>query len=69
MENWVPVFTSHDLQEASLMMLWLKEAGLDVFLMNKKDSIYPTFGDIQLLVHPNAQEQALHLIEQYGASG
>ena len=69
MENWVPVFSSYDLQEATIMMLWLKDLGIEVFLLNRKDSVYPTFGEVQLLVHPDAHEQTMNLIQQHGASG
>lgn len=62
------VFSSDNLQETNILMLWLKSFGIEVFLFNHKDSVYPTFGEIHLLVHPDQQELALELIQKHGSA-
>lgn len=66
MNNWVKVFSSSDLQEASLMKLFLQNYGIDVFLNDRKDSVYPTFGEVELSVAPEDVERTLQLIEHHG---
>jgi hypothetical protein len=51
-----------------MLMVWLKSFGIEVFLFNQKDSVYPTFGEIHLLVHPDQKERALELIQNHGYS-
>jgi hypothetical protein len=68
LENWVQIFSSDNFQESTMLMVWLKSFGIEVFLFNQKDSVYPTFGEIHLLVHPDQKERALELIQNHGYS-
>lgn len=68
MDNWVQVFSSTDLQEASIMKLLIQNNGIEVFLIDRKDSVYPTFGEIELRVSPKDYERTLQLIEEHGST-
>ena len=68
MEDWLVVYSSNNLQEATLLKFWLQNNGIETFLIDRQDSVYPNLGEIELRVHPDYFEQTLSLIEQHGNS-
>jgi len=50
MNQWQKVFSTRVYQEAAIIKGMLEENQIPVQLLNKQDSSYPMFGDIQLFV-------------------
>jgi len=62
--NQVCVFSTSAEHEAILVQDKLLMAGVDVILLNKKDSTYGTFGQIELYVPGIQAEKAKLLIQK-----
>ena len=58
MENWVSVFTTTQELDAGIVKDLLDEAGFPAVILNQKDSAYKTFGDINVMVSRDNQEEA-----------
>lgn len=65
MENWVSVFTTTEELEAGIVKNLLDEAGIPAVILNQKDSSYKTFGDINVMVNKEDQEEAKKAINDY----
>lgn len=65
MDNWVSVFTTTELFVAERMKEVLTESGIPAVILNQKDSSYMTFGDINVMVNEEDQEQAEQVINSY----
>ena len=63
MKNWDKVFSTKNLAEASIIQGLLAENEVPVQVLNKQDSSYPMFGDIELYVPAHLQITAKQLIE------
>ena len=50
MQDWQKVYTTRIFSEASIIQGMLEENNIPVQILNKQDSSYPMFGDIQLYV-------------------
>ena len=66
MENWVSVFTTTEELEAGIVKDLLDEAGIPAVILNQKDSSYKTFGDINVMVNKENQEEAKKTLENGG---
>lgn len=64
MNTWIKVFTSRDRFEANMLKGVLESSDIPVQLLNKQDSNYLFFGEIELMVPANFAETALMLIEE-----
>ena len=64
MKNWDKIFSTKNLAEASIIQGLLKENEVPVQILNKQDSSYPTFGDIELYVPSHLNITAQQLIEK-----
>ncbi len=56
MPKWFLIYTSKSLPEANIIKGMLEENNVPVMLMNKQDSSYVNFGEIELYV-PNVLNQ------------
>ncbi len=56
MPKWFLIYTSKSLPEANIIKGMLEENNVPVLLMNKQDSSYVNFGEIELYV-PNVLNQ------------
>lgn len=56
MQQWSLIYTSKSLPEASIVKGMLEENNVPVMLMNRQDSSYVNFGEIELYV-PNVLNQ------------
>lgn len=56
MQQWSLIYTSKSLPEASVVKGMLEENNVPVMLMNRQDSSYVNFGEIELYV-PNVLNQ------------
>lgn len=64
MESWKKIFATRNPAEASIIQGMLEENEMPVQVMNKQDSSYLNFGDIELYVPAHLVETARQLIAQ-----
>ena len=64
MKNCDKIFSTRDLAKASIIKGLLEENEVPVQILNKQDSSYPMFGDIQLYVPAHLSITAKQLIEK-----
>jgi hypothetical protein len=62
MNSWQKIFTTRSIAEASIVQGMLEENNIPVQVMNKQDSSYLNFGDIELFVAAHLVETAKQLI-------
>ena len=63
-EDWVKIFSSTIPNQAEIIKGMLLENEIESVILNKQDSSYLSFGDIEMYVHPNDVTRANQLIEQ-----
>jgi Putative prokaryotic signal transducing protein len=61
-KSWIKIYTSTNSFQASLVSSVLKDHQIDVVEMNKKDSSYLNFGEIELYIHPRHFDEAIEII-------
>lgn len=64
MEPWQKVYATRNAAEASIIQGMLEENNVPVQIMNKQDSSYLNFGDIELYVPGHLFEMAKQLVEK-----
>lgn len=64
MKNWYLLYVTQNLSEASIIKGMLEENSVPVLLVNKQDSSYLNFGDIELYVPPHLKDIAKHLVDK-----
>lgn len=64
MHSWHNIFTTNNYPEASIIQGLLEENSIPVQMLNKMDSSYQTFGEIELFVPIHLKEMALDLISK-----
>jgi hypothetical protein len=64
MKNWYKLYATRNLAEASIIKGMLEENSVPVFVVNKQDSSYVNFGDIELYVPSHLKDIAKHLVDQ-----
>lgn len=64
MHNWKIIFSTRVYPEAAIIKGMLEENQIPVQLLNKQDSSYPMFGDIQLFVPDHLEITAKELINK-----
>lgn len=64
MSNWQKVFSTRVYAEAIIIKGMLEENQIPVQLLNKQDSNYPMFGDLQIFVPAHLQQTASGLINK-----
>jgi hypothetical protein len=64
MKSWQKIFTTRNHAEASIIQGMLEENNVPVQIMNKQDSSYVNFGDIDLFVPAHLLETGKQLIAQ-----
>jgi hypothetical protein len=62
MQNWQKIYATRNLAEASIVQGMLEENHIPVQIMNKQDSSYLNFGDIELYVPLHLAETARQLL-------
>ena len=63
-EDWVKIFSSTIPNQAEIIKGMLLENEIESVILNKQDSSYLSFGDIEMYVHPDDVASANQLIEQ-----
>jgi hypothetical protein len=64
MQPWHKIYTTRNLAEASIIQGMLEENQIPVQVMNRQDSSYLNFGDIELYVPDHLLLTAKQLIEK-----
>lgn len=62
-KDWVLIFSSTTLHEVHMNRIYLEENGIESIIINKQDSVYNAFGDIELYVNRNDILKAKQLLE------
>lgn len=62
-KDWVLLYSSVDIHDVHLKRIYLAENGIEAVIINKKDSLYQSFGEIELFVNRNDVLKAKQLIE------
>jgi ABC-type transport system substrate-binding protein len=63
--EWVLVYSSNNYYQAEIVKQMLDSNGINVSLINKQDSSYLTFGDIEVYVESESVSIAKKLIEGF----
>jgi len=63
-KNWTLVFTTNKLFQAEIIKQILENNGIETVIMNKQDSSYFTFGDVEVYVLAGSEMVAKKLIEE-----
>ncbi len=61
-EGWIKIYATRNIAEASILQGMLEENQVPVQVMNKLDSSYLNFGDIELYVPAHLAETAKQLV-------
>ena len=61
-KNWVKIFSSSDYYQAEIVKQMLIEHHIDAVLLNKQDSSYRTFGDIEVYIHQQDFSDAIEIM-------
>lgn len=64
MQQWKKIFSTRNYAEASIIQGLLEENEIPVQVLNKQDSSYVNFGDIELYVPDLLNETAKQLINK-----
>ena len=64
MNSWTKVFATRSIAEASIIQGMLEENQVPVQQLNKQDSSYINFGEIELYVPEHLKETASQLVEK-----
>jgi hypothetical protein len=64
MKQWKLLYTTNSLPQASIVKGMLEENNVPVMLINKQDSSYVNFGEIELHVPFHLQDLAQQLMHQ-----
>lgn len=63
-KNWVKIYTSPNFYRAEIIKQMLNENDVGAVLINKKDSSYNAFGNVEVWVHEENFSTAIELINQ-----
>ncbi len=64
MHKWFLLYVTRNLLEASIVKGMLKENSVPVIILNKQDSSYLNFGDIELYVPIHLKDIAKQLLDK-----
>jgi len=65
MENWKCVYTTDQVYKAEAVKDFLTEENVESVVVNKKDSAYTVFGEVELYVQPEDENIAVELIKGF----
>ena len=64
MNQWFKIYTSANLPQASIVKGMLEENHVPVMVVNKQDSSYLNFGDIEIYVPSHLKDIATNLMQK-----
>jgi hypothetical protein len=63
MTGWFKLYTTRNYAEANIIKGMLEENNIQTIILNKQDSSYLVFGDIELYVPAHLKDLARHLLD------
>jgi hypothetical protein len=63
MKNWSLIYTTTNASEASILQGMLQQNNIEAMVMNKQDSSYLNFGEIEIYVPFHLKDIAKNLID------
>lgn len=63
MDGWYKIFATRDYTKASIVKGMLEENNVTTVILNKQDSSYINFGDIELYVPMHLKDIAISLLQ------
>lgn len=63
-KDWKKIYFSGDEFKVLIARDILEENGINAVIMNQKDSSYTSFGDIELYIEEEDEEEALRILDQ-----
>ncbi len=63
--NWVKIYSSSQAHLAEIAKGVLKENGIDSVVLNKKDSAYNMWGEVELYASDKNAVEAMSIIKQH----
>ena len=64
MENWKCVYTTNQVYKAEAVKEFLAKEDIEAVVVNKKDSSYTVFGEVELYVQPEDENLAIELVKE-----
>ena len=64
MKGWFKLYSTRNYAEANIIKGMLEENNISVIILNKLDSSYVNFGDIELYVPDHLKDLAKNLLDQ-----
>ncbi|MFI5157525.1 MAG: putative signal transducing protein [Sphingobacteriales bacterium] len=61
-KNWVKIYKSTNFYQAEIVKQMLIQHSIAAVLLNKQDSSYRTFGNVEVYVHQEDFDQAIELL-------
>ena len=61
-KGWIKLFATTDFYKAEIIRQALTEQGINAVILNKRDSSYGLFGQVELFAHQDDQEEARRII-------
>lgn len=65
----IKILSTNNLNKAEIIKQMLEENNVDVIMLNKQDSSYLMFGDIELYIKKEQEKQARDLLKQTNNAG
>jgi hypothetical protein len=62
-KDWVKLVTIGNRQKAQIILTALESKGIKAVLIDKKDSSYTSFGEVELYCHADDALEALKIVE------
>ncbi|MDR1666554.1 MAG: DUF2007 domain-containing protein [Bacteroidales bacterium] len=63
MEKWKCIYSTNQRYRAEIVKALLAEEDIEAVILDKKDSSYTVFGEIELFVQPENENLAVELIK------
>lgn len=62
-KDWTLIYSSFTLIDVQMKKIFLEENGIDAVIINKQDSVYKAFGEVELYVQRDLILKAKSLLE------
>jgi len=63
-KDWKQVFLTGESYKAEIARDLLENNGINSVIMNQKDSVYQTFGDLAVYVNEQDEEKAIEILNE-----
>ncbi|HOO85130.1 MAG: DUF2007 domain-containing protein [Prolixibacteraceae bacterium] len=63
-KDWKQVFLAGELYQAEIARELLENNGINAVVINKKDSSYLAFGNLEVYVNENDEEKAIEILKE-----